>query len=465
MDIQKYSSDFSAESLRKGYINNILERNPYIHNFILMLLNIEKGGVIAIDGEWGSGKTYFVHQVKWLFDSANENIDSDIKTVLNSTSPKLDNIIGHKYKVFYYDAWKNDKSNNPFFTLLRSMILTFGGIDYFKKEMGFINSLLKGASHIVKGVTPIDVESIFKGTKTLCGINDADQFSELEFIEQMDVQVNSFLDYICKGQYEKLVIFIDELDRCKPSFAVELLEIIKHYFNHDKVIFVLSTNLSEFQHCIKQYYGEGFNGWKYLDRFIDLRLTLPIISAENYYKYLWKKTGTDRIDDISIACAEYFEFNLRDIQRYNQQVNIAFHSYINNIYQNKDFSEELDSLYAVFAPTLLALKLYSVEVFKDFISGKKYEIIKGLLKKERFRRSALFFILTANQDSSSEREELLAKSLEHCYNELFNPDVDNLSGKNNIDNLILKSFNLDSSTRSNLLNVINLFSGKAKFDI
>ena len=171
MDIQKYSSDFSAESLRKGYINNILERNPYIHNFILMLLNIEKGGVIAIDGEWGSGKTYFVHQVKWLLDSASENIDSDIKTVLNSTSPKLDNIIDHKYKVFYYDAWKHDKSNNPFFTLLRAMILAFGGIDYFKKEMGFIKSLLKGASHIVKGVTPIDVESIFEGTKNVFGIN------------------------------------------------------------------------------------------------------------------------------------------------------------------------------------------------------------------------------------------------------------------------------------------------------
>lgn len=465
MDIQKYSSDFSAESLRKGYINNILERNPYIHNFILMLLNIEKGGVIAIDGEWGSGKTYFVHQVKWLLDSANENIDSDIKNVLNSTSPKLDNIIGHKYKVFYYDAWKHDKSNNPFFTLLRSMILAFGGIDYFKKEMGFIKSLLKGASHIVKGVTPIDVESIFKGTKTLCGINDDDQFSELEFIEQMDVQVNSFLDYICEGQYDKLVIFIDELDRCKPSFAVELLEIIKHYFNHDKVIFVLSTNLSEFQYCIKQYYGDGFNGWKYLDRFIDLRLTLPTISTEDYYKYLWQKTGTDRIDDIAIVCAKYCGFNLRDIQRYNQQVNIAFHSYINNIYQNNDFSEELDSLYAIFTPILLALKLYSVDVFKDFISGKKREIIEGLLKNDRFRRSALFFVLSANQDLSSKREELLERALDHCYNELFNHEVNYSSSKNSIDDLMLNRFNIDSNTRRNLLNIINLFSGKAKFDI
>ena len=465
MDIQKHASDFSAENLRKSYINNILNRNTYIHSFISMLLNIEKGGVIAIDGEWGSGKTHFVHQVKWLLDSASENITSDVKTVLNSTSPKLDNFIGHKYKAFYYDAWKHDKSNNPFFTLLRTMILAFGGIDYFKDETSFINSLLKGASHIVKGVTPIDAELIFKGTKALCGINDAEQFSELEFIEQMDNQVDSFLDYICEGQYDKLVVFIDELDRCRPSFAVELLEIIKHYFNNDKVIFVLSTNLSEFQYCIKQYYGDGFNGWKYLDRFIDLRLTVPTISTEDYYKYLWQKTGTDRIDDISIACAKYFEFNLRDIQRFNQQVNIAFHSYINTIYQNNDFSEELDSLYAVFTPILLALKLYSVEEFKDFISGKKYEIIKGLLKKERFRRSALFFILRANQDLSSEREALLERALEYCYNKLFNSEVYYSSSKNSIDDLMLNHFNIDSNTRSNLLNIINLFSGKVKFDI
>lgn len=345
------------------------------------------------------------------------------------------------------------------------MIQAFGGIDNFKEEMGFIKSLLKGASHIVKGSTSIDVEEIFKGTKALCGINDRAQFSEIEFIEQMDIQVNAFLDYICERQYDKLVIFIDELDRCKPSFAVELLEIIKHYFNNDKVIFVLSTNLSEFQHCIKQYYGEGFNGWKYLDRFIDLRLTLPTISIEDYYKYLWQKTGTDRIDDISIACAKYLGFNLRDIERYNQQVNIAFHSYINNIYQSKEFSEELDSLYSVFTPILLALKLYSVEVFKDFISGKKYEIIKELLKKDKFRRSALFFILSANQDLSSDREELLEKSLEYCYNKLFETESIEASNKNDIDNLMLKNFNIDNNTRNNLLNIINLFSGKAKFDV
>ena len=154
--------------------------------------------------------------------------------------------------------------------------------------------------------------------RAFCGFNAKEQLPAIEFIEQMDDQVHSFLDYACEGQYDKLIIFIDELDRCKPSFAIELLEIIKHYFNHDKVVFVLSTNLSEFQYCVKQYYGESFNGWKYLDRIIDLRITLPQISLEAYYKYLWKQTGLDKIDNISIACADYFELNLRECERYNQ---------------------------------------------------------------------------------------------------------------------------------------------------
>ena len=106
-----------------------------------------------------------------------------------------------------------------------------------------------------------------------------------------------------------------------------------------------------------------------------------------------------------------------------------------------------------------------MEEFKDFISGKKHEIIKGLLKKDRFRRSALFFILSANQDLSSEREELLERALEYCYNELFNHEINYLSSKNSIDNLMLNYFNIDSNTRGNLLNIINLFSGKAKFDV
>lgn len=161
MDIQKHYSDFSEANLRESYIEDVLDRNRHIHNFISILFNIEKGGVIAIDGDWGSGKTYFVHQVKWLLDYASGNIDSEIESVLSRTLPKLHNIKGHKYKVFYYDAWRYDKSNNPFFTLLRSLILTFGGIDFFKEEKSIIDSLFSAIANIIDGVSSIRLQSLF----------------------------------------------------------------------------------------------------------------------------------------------------------------------------------------------------------------------------------------------------------------------------------------------------------------
>lgn len=464
MDIQKYSSDFSAESLRKGYINNILERNPYIHNFILMLLNIEKGGVIAIDGEWGSGKTYFVHQVKWLLDSASENIDGDIKTVLNSTSPKLDNIIGHKYKLFYYDAWKHDKSNNPFFTLLRTMILAFGGIDYFNQKKGFIESLLKSASHIVKGITPIDVESIFNGIKEFSGINDTTPLTEIEFIEQMDSQVNSFLDYICEGQYDKLVIFIDELDRCKPSFAVELLEIIKHYFNHDKVIFVLSTNLKEFQHCIKQYYGEGFDGWKYLDRFIDIRLTLPKITVEEYCKYLWNNLPNDRIDDLAICCAKHFGLTLREIERYNYLIKISIQKAIEKRHKTNAFKDEYQYLYAFWIPVILAIKFHSSEQYHEFISGNNNSLIKLLMQVDKFKNSAIAFLLNDN-DKSNGNHVIIQEKVEYYYELIFRGYYSKGITSELRESINLDDFRIDGAVKQNLINIVNLFSTWSVYDV
>lgn len=464
MDIQKYSSDFSAESLRKGYINNILERNPYIHNFISMLLNIEKGGVIAIDGEWGSGKTYFVHQVKWLLDCTSKNIDGEVESVLSRIVPKLDNIKSHKYKAFYYDAWKYDKSNNPFFTLLRTMILAFGGIDYFNQKKGFIESLLKSASHIVKGITPIDVESIFNGIKEFSGINDTTPLSELEFIEQMDSQVNSFLDYICEGQYDKLVVFIDELDRCRPSFAVELLEIIKHYFNNDKLIFVLSTNLKEFQYCIKHYYGEGFDGWKYLDRFIDIRITLPKITVEEYCKYLWNNLYNDRIDDLAICCAKHFDLTLREIERYNILVKLSIQNALKKQHKDNGFKDGYQYLYAFWIPIILAVKFYSGEEYYKFISGKNYSLIKTLMQIDKFEHSAIALLFNDN-DKNNGNYVIVQEKVEYYYEMIFSGVYSKGFTSELRESIKLDDFSIDGAVKQNLINMVNLFSTWSVYDV
>ena len=84
----------------------------------------------------------------------------------------------------------------------------------------------------------------------------------------------------------RLVVFVDELDRCKPSYAVQLLERIKHYFSNDKVTVVFSINTKELQHSIRKFYGAEFDANKYLDRFFDYRISLPDADMDNYLALL-----------------------------------------------------------------------------------------------------------------------------------------------------------------------------------
>nr|WP_279504657.1 P-loop NTPase fold protein [Aeromonas veronii] len=84
---------------------------------------------------------------------------------------------------------------------------------------------------------------------------------------------------------------IDELDRCRPSYAVEMLETIKHIFDIPKVVFVLATDTEQLQHAIKVIYGDGFDAQNYLGRFFMRRFNLPLVSTKVFIEeYLSKKS-------------------------------------------------------------------------------------------------------------------------------------------------------------------------------
>lgn len=77
-------------------------------------------------------------------------------------------------------------------------------------------------------------------------------------------------------------VFIDELDRCRPSYAVEMLETIKHIFDIKGVVFVIATDTEQLQHTVKAVYGEGFNAKIYLGRFFNSRYSLKAPNLESF---------------------------------------------------------------------------------------------------------------------------------------------------------------------------------------
>lgn len=100
----------------------------------------------------------------------------------------------------------------------------------------------------------------------------------------------------------KLVIVIDELDRCRPDYALSLLEIIKHFFNVDGVHFVLGVNLKELQNSVQARYGSGVDAAKYLQKFTSIVFPLvgPKVSQGNigaYSTYFEHVAATCKFDD------------------------------------------------------------------------------------------------------------------------------------------------------------------------
>ena len=93
------------------------------------------------------------------------------------------------------------------------------------------------------------------------------------------------------GQHP-LVVVIDELDRCRPSYAVELLKAAKHLFAVDGVVFVLALNRSELSHSIGALYGGKFDATGYLRRFIDVDFRLPDPDRAAFIDRRWTQFGS-----------------------------------------------------------------------------------------------------------------------------------------------------------------------------
>lgn len=247
--------------------------------------------VLNLNSEWGAGKSYFLR--RWAHD------------------------LKSKHPVVYIDAWKQDYSEDPLMTVVSSLISQLreqAGIDEDdikikapKKLIGLLKaaapSLVRGLSKRYLGIDPAkimesdDEDSIESDEKDDDGnpidmglaaskvvdqlINEHD--SKALAINNLKVNVKKWIEIVV--QENKLsnpaFVFIDELDRCRPNYAVEMLETIKHIFDIPGVVFVVATDTEQLQHAVKAIYGVGFDARVYLSRFFNSRFSLKAPNLEN----------------------------------------------------------------------------------------------------------------------------------------------------------------------------------------
>lgn len=364
--MKKHDLQPTPDNIRNTFIRDSIGRNKDLVNFIKIIDSIDESFSIALDSYWGSGKTFFVKQVKMILDANNEFTYDSVEEkdkVLKTWNNWLrnDKINTDWHIPIYYDAWANDNDNDPILSIVYQIIQTVGNHANIEEQKG-LSSVFNLAGDIfalVKGFNPLELAKKLKNENPLEAIMQTKSLKE---------RIDEFIESLIPEHGERLLIIIDELDRCNPEFAVKLLERIKHYFNNDKVTFVFSVNLAELQHTIKHHYGADFNASRYLDRFFDLPIKLPPVNMDYFLASQGIYNRNFVFDDSMKTVIKRYNLQLREISRY-----IAVSKYIvaNEAYEDRfQIRNARNVIIHVIIPIVSALIITDNKQFLEFINGK-----------------------------------------------------------------------------------------------
>lgn len=408
----KPNKEILLETLEK----NIIGRNTEIINFIRLLDSIKSNFSIAIDNDWGTGKTFFVKQVKIILDAYNEHsYDYEL-----SNLERIKNVIDIKnidlHLAVYYNAWENDNQKSPLLSLIYE-IIKVAKIDTNKTDISINKEKIikDGLSAIVKHFSGIDIKELLKCVET----EAKDIFKEIKGQKSTKEQVDNILNNLLLEHGERLVIFIDELDRCRPTFAVELLEQIKHYFDNDKITFVFSTNIKQLQYTIKKYYGEAFEAKRYLDKFFDLTISLNEINVIEYFNFVNENSRGDMYDYVCKEIVKEYNFTLRDVIKFVQINKIC----IENLRKTKNeylYFDEIIIRYILtyVLPIVIGLKIKRYDQYEDFITGKDSTPLITILSKSEWISYGIDKLFSENEKSSKDIN-IIKEKLELMYKAIF----------------------------------------------
>lgn len=465
MGIKSFELEPTKENILETINRNLIDRNQSVWQFVRFCDAQESSCSIALDAKWGFGKTFFVKQAKMVLESFNaftntitEEEKTQIKAAFSQYIGSGDNAIDLQPEVcVYYDAWSNDNDIDPVLSLVYEII----------KDTACDYSFKKGHDCVLIAASIIDFFS-GKDAKDLIELMRGDDpLSELKNQKDVHSIVETFLDTLLCEQGNRLVVFIDELDRCKPSYAVQLLERIKHYFSNDRITFVFSINVEELQNTVKCFYGADFDASRYLDRFFDYRMTLPPANMGKYYQEIGLDNGSWVFEKVCKAVTKYYSFGLRETEKFYRTAKIAAYTATHN----NDLSGFPDSnglkvgLY-LFVPIIIGLRMVDTSLYYDFINGKHSKPLIEILGDGSYASGICSMLLADNETyhdahcSGGQIVVSLEDKLNKTYTALFSTD-----DSQTWDEVNVGKCSFSKRTKEEIMRITSMLSKHTSFDL
>jgi hypothetical protein len=318
-----WSDDLLDRKVRADFLSNYLDQD------VCRVLNL--------DSPWGAGKTYFLKN--WRFQLLHENLRP----------------------VVYFNAWENDFLDDPLLSLvsvIRDQLSMQRGTQTLVEEK--VKEFTKRAGELAIAIAPSimkaaakkylgeDFLNVLDGEATA---ETAEKFVEkileknqeaLSAVKQFQDSLTELFKVVSSNSDGKPVyIFIDELDRCRPTYAIELLERVKHFFAIEGCRFVIATDTQQLAHSICAVYGSGFASKRYLKRFFDSTFKLDNTQLDNWI-------ATHIKQDLCPSFNNYKVF-----ERYHGGSSYGFDNYVDPTPESM-FSEKLNAHQIVFKALTIA---------------------------------------------------------------------------------------------------------------
>ena len=222
---------------------------------------------IAVDGGWGSGKTFFLK--RWCAEFSKQG------------------------EAIYFNAWEDDFHADPLTAIIGQLWKEIKSpvlkeiCDSVKENWETIvaktvkTSLHCYAPGLVPDLTSDDLKTV---SRKIVG----EYLETQQSINELKNLLKELADKTKKETKKPLVLVVDELDRCRPTFSIELLERVKHIVGVPGVVFVFGINQKGLETSIRSAYGE-IDAVDYLRKSFHISMTLPQAEASQYCAYLIKE--------------------------------------------------------------------------------------------------------------------------------------------------------------------------------
>ena len=315
------------------FASDRLNRKESVESLCSVIGNAEGPLVVSVEGAYGTGKSSFLRMcAARLGQLETQSVEFNAWQQGHTGRPLIDLVAALAAKLEDQNSWETVKDT--------------------AKQVGW-----RTATYLSRGLiapNESDAASVFNDWAVI-------ETNVSGFKESLHAQVQE-----CGG---KLVIFVDELDRCEPIYALDLLNKARHLFDVPGVVIVFGVNRTELGHAVETQYGPDCKVDGYLRRFVDLSMQLRQPTNEEWATYVSHicvsvsersaelRDASHAIRDLLLLLANNCGGRLRDVEQVVRHANLALPS------------RNYDRSWPVWVICLLTLRYVDRDSYERFVNG------------------------------------------------------------------------------------------------